>query len=244
MEIFLGTCGWSNPIWNPNGLSWYQEHSRLNAIELNMSFYQLPTADQIEIWTKEAKGLLWSIKVNRSVTHFFRFNDMARKKFTEFRTLFAPLDKNISHYLFQLPPNAHPSMRDEVEDFFYFTGLKERFALEWRNPKWFVKEHIDWAKRLGLTVVSADSPHIPREIINTSGTVFLQLYGRSDWFEHHYSRKELTHIAEMVQKSHCHRMVAFLNNDSSQLKNARALMSIFKGQHTDRDNYSAENNSE
>lgn len=227
MEIIVGTSGWSNPIWNPNGLSWYQDESGLNGVELVMSFYQLPTLEQIRLWAVEGKSLVWSVKVNRSVTHFFRFNGMAREKFLEFRELFSPIDKNIAHYLFQLPPNAHPHMRNEIEDFFHFTGLRERFALEWRNPKWFTEEHIQWAKNLGLTLVSADSPSVPRDMLNTSGTVYLRLHGRSDWFEHHYSRKELSHIAKEVKATGCKRVIAFLNNDSSQLKNARALRAIF-----------------
>ncbi len=230
MEILVGTSGWSNPLWNPNGLQWYQKHSRLSAIELTMSFYQLPTRDQIERWVLEGSGLTWSVKVNRSITHFFRFNHLALEKFHEFRELFGQLDNQISHYLFQLPPNAHPAMRSDIENFVKETGLQARFALEWRNPKWFVKEHVDWASDLGITVVSADSPSIPRDMICTSGTVYLRLHGRSDWFEHHYSRKELAHIAELVQKTGCERVFAVLNNESSQLKNARALFSILKEQ--------------
>jgi uncharacterized protein YecE (DUF72 family) len=232
MQILVGTSGWSNPIWNPNGLLWYQKNSRLNAIELSMPFYQLPTKEQVTTWALEGRSLTWTIKVNRAITHFFRFNDIAREKFLQFRELFAPLDGLVSHYLFQLPPNAHPSHRENIEAFFHFTGLRERFALEWRNPKWFVPEHIEWAQNLGLTVVSADSPSVPRDIINTNGVVYLRLHGRSDWFEHHYSRKELGHIAEQVQRTGCKRVIAFLNNDSSQLKNARALFNIFKGQPT------------
>jgi uncharacterized protein YecE (DUF72 family) len=230
MDILLGTSGWSNPIWNPNGLSWYQKHSRLNAIELNMSFYQLPSKEQIKLWAMEGEKLTWAVKVNRSVTHFFRFNKIAREKFYQFRELFHPLDHRISHYLFQLPPNAHPTIRDEIESFFHYTGLKSRFALEWRNLKWFSNEHLIWAKENQITIVSADSPLVPREIINTSGTVYLRLHGRSDWFEHHYSRKELSHIAGLVKNSACQRLIAFLNNDSSQLKDARTFLSILTAQ--------------
>ena len=230
MEILVGTTGWSNPIWNPNGLPWYVENSRLNAIELNMSFYQLPSHDQIISWADEGKNLEWTVKINRSVTHFFRFNDIAFERFREFKNLFAPLDNQVAYYLFQLPPNAHPTIRKDIEIFFEKSGLGPRFALEWRNARWFSKDHIEWAKSLGITVVSADSSLVPRDIINTSGTVYLRLHGRSDWFEHHYSRKELSRIAISVIESGCHRVIAFLKNDSSQLKNARALLQVFREQ--------------
>lgn len=230
MEILVGTSGWSNPIWNPNGLTWYVENSRLNAIELNMSFYQLPKREQIITWAEEGKQLNWTVKMNRSVTHFFRFNEIAFEKFLEFQELFAPLDDRVAYYLFQLPPNAHPAARDEIEAFFHKSKLGARFALEWRNQRWYSKDHVDWAKSLGITIVSADSSLVPADIINTSGTVYLRLHGRSDWFLHHYSRKELSRIAISVIESGCQRVVAFLNNDSLQLKNARALLQVFREQ--------------
>jgi len=218
MEILVGTSGWSNPLWNPNGLSWYAQNSGLNAIELNMSFYQMPHKDQINAWADEGRNLLWTVKVNRSVTHFFRFNDTALERFFEFKKIFAPLDQKIAYYLFQLPPNAHPAMRKDIESFYHKSKLGERFALEWRNQKWFSKEYIDWAKSLGITIVSADSQIAPREIFMSSKTVYLRLQGRSDWFQHYYSRRELSRISKKIIETGCKRVIAFLDNDSAQLK--------------------------
>jgi uncharacterized protein YecE (DUF72 family) len=228
MEIFIGTSGWSNPTWNPSGLVWYQKHSRLNALELAMPFYHLPTEDQVKEWAHDGHQLLWSIRVNKAVTHLFCFNEIAKEKFLTFRELFLPLDNLVSHYVFQLPPHMHPSNRNIIEDFFRFTNLGSRFALEWHNPKWFTEDNIEWAKKLGLTIASIDSPSLPREIINVGGVVYLRLNGRSDWFLHHYSRRELATIVDNIRKTDCSRVIAFLNNDSCQLKNARALLNIFK----------------
>jgi uncharacterized protein YecE (DUF72 family) len=228
MQIWVGCSGWSNPIWNPNGLLWYKDHAHLDAIELSMPFYQLPTEEQVEEWAKEGQGLVWCVKMNRAVTHFFRFNDIAFDKFSDFLELFKPLDSQVQFYLFQLPPNAHPAMRDDIEKFYSKSGLKHRFALEWRNQRWFNKEYTEWARKLGITIVSADSAYVPRDIICTGDTVYLRLHGRSDWFIHHYSRKELGRIADQVVKTGCSRVFAFLNNESSQLKNARALKAILE----------------
>ncbi len=228
MEIFVGTAGWSNPIWNPGGLKWYQEKSQLNAVELTMSFYQLPTPMQVAEWAQVGKDLAWSVKVNRSVTQLFRFNHTAQEHFAHFRKLFQPLDHLISHYVFQLPPNMHPTMRKGIEAFFIDTGLGSRIALEWRNPKWFMEEQIEWASDLGICLVSADAPSIPRDILCINETVFLRLHGRSDWFLHHYSRKELGHIAQAIRDTGCKKLYAFLDNESAQLKNARAFFSILR----------------
>ena len=145
-----------------------------------------------------------------------------------FFELFSSLDHRIEYYLFQLPPNAHPSTRQEIETFLAHTKLGKRFALEWRNPKWYTKDNLAWAKNLCITVVSADCPQLPADIFCSSDTVYLRLHGRSDWFEHHYSRKELGRMVEKVVDTGCKRFFAFFNNDSSQLKNARALMGLLQ----------------
>lgn len=193
-----------------------------------MSFFQLPTKMHIDEWRNDGKDLRWTVKVNRAVTHLFRFNQTAKEHFAQFRDLFAPMDKLIDYYVFQLPPNAHPSMRDDIEAFLRETRLTSRIALEWRNPKWFTKEHVDWAKSLGICLVSADSPTVPRDIMCVHGTVYLRLHGRSDWFLHHYSRKELNHIAKEIKSTGCKKLIAILDNESAQLKNARAFFSILK----------------
>lgn len=227
MQVLVGTTGWSNPIWNPGGFTWYKENSGLDAVELNMSFYQLPTKEQIIKWAEKTGDISWSVKVNRSVTHFFRFKGHAYDSWAAFADLFSSLDKHVSHYLFQLPPNAHPNIKNDIEEFFHKTNLGNRFALEWRNQKWFSPEHIKWAKDLGITIVSADSPTVPRDIMCTTDTVYLRLHGRSDWFQHYYSRKELSNIVKRVQATNCKKVVAFLNNEAFQLKNARMLKTIF-----------------
>lgn len=228
MQIYVGTSGWSNPLWNPNGLEWYVKNSGLNAIELTMSFYHLPNRYQIEDWATQGKSLLWTIKVHRSITHFFRFNSLALEKFNEFLELFSDLDPFTEYYLFQLPPTAHPTMKNDIEKFFNNFSNKNKFALEWKNQKWFNQEHIKWAKDLGITIISADEPCVPRDVVTTTNTVYLRLHGRSDWFEHHYTRKELGNIALRVKNSNCDRIIAFLNNQNSQLKNAQTLLYTFK----------------
>jgi uncharacterized protein YecE (DUF72 family) len=230
MQIHVGTSGWSNPIWNPNGLEWYVNNSGLNAVELNMSFYHLPHKYQIEEWAEIGKKLLWTVKVNRSITHFFRFNNTAVEKMVEFLELFSSLDHITHYYLFQLPPNAHPNIKNDIENFFKKFKNHKKFALEWKNQRWFSAENMKWAKDLGITIISADAPLVPRDIICTNETVYLRLHGRSDWFEHHYSRKELSNIVKRVIQTKCKRVIALLNNQTSQLKNAQALMYILKNE--------------
>jgi uncharacterized protein YecE (DUF72 family) len=113
MEIYCGTSGWQYS-WNEGGdFDWYIKNSGLNAIELNASFYRFPFPSMIKSWAKKTQlfnpNLRWAIKVNRFVTHVFKFNERAFSTWKKFEKLFEPLEKNIDFYLFQLPPSLKSS---------------------------------------------------------------------------------------------------------------------------------------
>lgn len=151
VEFYVGTSGWFYS-WNANrSLEWYTANSGLNAIELNASFYRFPYPSMIKSWSKKGQGLRWSIKVNRFVTHIYKFGEGAAQSWEKFRSLFAPLDANTDFFLFQLPPSLTPSAMPQIEEFLKKSALGKRFALEVRNPKWFNSEYVDWAAKLGLT---------------------------------------------------------------------------------------------
>ena len=117
MEYFVGTSGWFYS-WNPNGsLDWFVEHSGLNAVELNMSFYRYPYPNMVRSWASKGKKLRWAIKVNRLITHTFKFGERAIQLWEKFHKLFLPLEPCIDFYLFQLPPSMTPKSIPTLEKF-------------------------------------------------------------------------------------------------------------------------------
>jgi uncharacterized protein YecE (DUF72 family) len=226
MQVYVGTSGWMYP-WNKGGtLDWYLNSSRLNAIELNASFYRFPFPNQINAWaTKEGK-LRWAIKVNRLITHQFKFSDGGFSSWQKFIDLFRPLDGNIDHYLFQLPPMMKPTMVPKLEEFIKKAKLAERFALEVRNIAWFDEKWISWATNLGLTWVSLDSPDFPLEIYKTSGDVYERIHGRHSWYSHNYSDKELKEIVHKIVNMKPRKAYVFFNNDTDMLGNAQRMLRL------------------
>ncbi|MDI6807293.1 MAG: DUF72 domain-containing protein, partial [Candidatus Aenigmarchaeota archaeon] len=132
MEIYVGCSGFSYS-WNPNGLEWYVANSGLNSLELNSSFYHFPYPNHIKSWATKGRTLKWSIKVNRLITHVFKFSDRAFATWKKFENLFKPLSENIDFYLFQLLPNTKSNFAPKLEKFIKQAKLEEKFALEVRN---------------------------------------------------------------------------------------------------------------
>ncbi|WP_407425925.1 DUF72 domain-containing protein [Treponema sp.] len=119
-EIFLGTSGYDYPEWKgvfypadlkrKDFLCYYA--TKFNALELNNTFYNMPTADRLLSFYERSEGKLeFSIKANRLLTHEITglvFCDMppaaSSPDFQErFSGIFRPLD-NLFSYIFYLPP--------------------------------------------------------------------------------------------------------------------------------------------
>lgn len=227
-KIFVGTSGWYYD-WNPEkSLDWYIKNSKLNAIELNASFYRFPFPNQVKSWAGKSAKLRWVVKVNRFVTHQFKFGTRAFKTWKKFRNLFKPLDKKIDFYLFQLPPLTTPNSAKTIETFFRKIKLGKRFAMEVRNEKWFQSEWIGWAKKLGLTWVSIDAPELSRDVYKTSDTVYMRIHGRTGWYHHNYSNTELKGIARKIKSAKPKKIYVFFNNNHNMLNNAKRMMEILK----------------
>ena len=105
VNIYIGTSGWSYS-WNlGHSLDWYISESKVNAIELNMSFYRYPYPTMIKSWAKKGRDLAWIIKIHRSITHFKKLSGESYPLFEKFTKLFQELEPAIHYYLLQLPPH-------------------------------------------------------------------------------------------------------------------------------------------
>jgi uncharacterized protein YecE (DUF72 family) len=223
MEALVGTSGWYYS-WNEGGnLDWYLEHSGLNAVELNASFYRFPFPNQVLSWARKGKNLRWSVKVHRSVTHSHRFSEGALGVWERFRNLFTPLDPFVDFYLFQAPPGFRNTER--VLHFAERAGLGERFALEIRNRDLLGDDDACGILREKVLLVSVDSPDFFARIF-PGCVIYLRLHGRTGWYSHDYSREELQELAELMKSYHPARICAFFNNDSNMLGNAQTMREV------------------
>ncbi len=225
MKCLVGTSGWSY-AWNKErNLSWYLENTPFNTVELNASFYRFPFASYIKSWKKAGeKGLRFSIKVHRLITHVHRFKEEAFDVWDKFKALFLEMDEFVDFYLFQLPPSLKPDKKEDILRFIKYTQLKERFALEFRNIEWFSKdiEKVFY----GITLVSVSAPKLPLEIFNTSQKVYMRFHGKTAWYRYTYSQEELLYIYNVVKEKGPEKAYFYFNNDTGMYKNALYMANI------------------
>ena len=226
MQVFVGTSGWYYE-WNKDKtLDWYMANSGLNAVELNASFYRFPFPNQVKSWARKGKALRWVIKVNRLITHRFKFSEKAIESWKRFSALFSIMNRSIDFFLFQLPPSFTSKGRDKIMSFVKKTRTVKKFALEPRHASWYSDEILKWAKSLGLTWVSIDAPEFSREVFKTADSVYVRMHGRTDWYQHDYRTRELRNVAKRAGVVKPERLFVFFNNDHHMLKNAKNMFAI------------------
>ena len=222
MEVFIGTSGWSYN-WNEgNSLEWYVNHTDLNAIELNMSFYRFPFPNMVKSWSKKGKQLAWVIKVHRSITHHKKLSRESYVIFERFQDIFKPLEEYIHYYLLQLPPHF-----DNIDtlDLFIDECRCEKLCIEFRNKSLFNDDIIRWAKKKGVLIVSIDAPNMPEKIMSKR-IIYERIHGRTGWYSHDYSREELLDIKNRILSCNPERIYLFFNNNHAMLENAKDMYNL------------------
>jgi len=223
MEIFIGTSGWSYN-WNEGkSLEWYVNHSGLNAIELNMSFYRFPYPNMVKSWSKKGKQLAWVVKVHRSITHYKKLGKESYAIFERFQDIFKPLEDFVHCYLLQLPPRFN---NIDILDLFIDECKCEKLCVEFRDPSLFNDEIIQWGKKKGILIVSIDAPKMPNTIMSDR-IIYERIHGRTGWYSHDYSREELLGIKNRILSRSAEQVYVFFNNNHAMLENARAMNDLF-----------------
>jgi uncharacterized protein YecE (DUF72 family) len=137
--LYVGTSGFSYPTWKPD---FYPEGTpqkaflrayaeRLPSVELNATFYQLPSEDRLRGWAEQTPpDFRFAVKMNRRATHFGDLSVVGT-----FCERVRVLGDRLGPILVQLPPSRP---RDEGWLELLLTSLDPEleYAFEFRHPSW------------------------------------------------------------------------------------------------------------
>src|SRR4051794_39380886 len=112
IEWHVGCSGWSYRHWRgnfyPQGLPakrWFEHYASVfDTVELNGTFYRLPTEKAVRSWEAQAPpSFYFSAKVSRLITHFKRLRNCEEALQTYLKRI-ELLDTHLGPLLYQLPP--------------------------------------------------------------------------------------------------------------------------------------------
>jgi uncharacterized protein YecE (DUF72 family) len=182
MKIHIGTSGYAYKEWKgkfyPEKVSsgemlrFYSE--RLHTVEINNTFYRMPTEDVLSSWAEQVPdGFVFAFKAPRVITHLKRLRNVSEEVGYLFRTLSA-LGGKLGPVLFQFPGSFradHAALKD------FFALISDvSCAFEFRHPSWLDLEIQDLLRERGHSLCIADTDENPaNEIITTASWGYLRL---------------------------------------------------------------------
>jgi uncharacterized protein YecE (DUF72 family) len=161
-RLWIGTAGWSVPSRYaaeiaPGGSHLERYAKRLNAVEINSSFYRPHQRMTYERWAQcTPPGFRFSVKVPKAMTHEARLAGCG-PLLDRFVAEVSGLGDKLGVLVVQLPPKF--TFEEAVADGF-FRELRARtnapIALEPRNASWFAAEVEEWLAERQIARVAAD----------------------------------------------------------------------------------------
>lgn len=143
----VGCSGWSYAGWR--GLAypaaapastWFAHYAeRFDTVELNTTFYRLPTAQAVAKWRSQAPtGFTYAVKVGRFGSHRKKLRDAEHWLVNHLERV-AALGSCMGPNLLQLPPRWRRDV-GRLDEFLSVAPGGIRWAVELRDPSWL---HVD-----------------------------------------------------------------------------------------------------
>src|SRR4030042_7111833 len=122
LKIHVGTSGYAYKEWkgkfypekipSKEMLRFYS--GRLNTVEINNTFYHMPTESVLTSWAEQVPGdFVFALKAPQVITHLKRLWNVSDETEYFFRTL-SVLDRKLGPVLFQFPKSFranHPALK-------------------------------------------------------------------------------------------------------------------------------------
>lgn len=196
--FYIGTSGFSYPHWRgllyPKGLSsphWLERYAQVfGTVELNATFYQLPTVHAVERWRESTPGgFVFACKGSRYLTHLKRLRDTTSGLERYFSAI-SGLEDKLGPILWQLPPQMSYPDIDRLAAFIDKLPREVRHVFEFRHLAWYTAEIASLLDEYDIAICEHDLLPIPPPRI-TGGFRYLRFHGKSARYSGRYGREGL-----------------------------------------------------
>ncbi|MDF2932717.1 MAG: hypothetical protein K0R36_2048 [Chryseobacterium sp.] len=168
-NISIGCAKWNKtdlkgfyPKGTKDELTYYA--TQFNSIELNATFYGMPTAEQVLTWKEKTPAdFKFFPKITNTVSHFRRLLNID-DVVTQFATAVLNFDEKLGMVFLQLHDNFKPKDYERLEQFVNKWPKEVPLAIELRNTEWFTDEEI-----FDKTCSLFENNNITNIIVDTAG---------------------------------------------------------------------------
>lgn len=231
-RIYVGTSGWHYRHWvgpfYPEGMrpgSFLDYYStRFRAVEINATFYRLPSADTLAAWrTSTPPDMVFACKASRYITHTRKLID-PEGSFSRFFGAVEALGEKAGPVLFQLPPRWHVNV-ERLSDFLDILPAGRRYAFELRDESWLCSAVYETLARhnAALCLYEIAGRRSPIEL--TADFVYVRLHGPGGAYQGSYDGRTLSGWAQRFRgwREAGRDVFCFFDNDDSGYAARNAL---------------------
>ena len=233
-KYYIGTSGWVYPHWRdvfyppklpqPKWLEFYTRH--FPTVELNNSFYRLPSEKAFSNWRDTSPGgFIYAVKVSRFITHIKRLKDVEEPVET-FLSRAHHLEEKLGPLLYQLPPNMHRN-DERLEAFLSLLPRGLRHVVEFRHESWLDEEVFGILRKYNVGFCVFDMPGLACPLIATAEFGYVRFHGSSGLYFSCYSDEELKDWAQKISAlgKDLETVYIYFNNDAQgfAIRNAQTL---------------------
>jgi uncharacterized protein YecE (DUF72 family) len=194
----IGTSGWQYDSWKgpfyPEDidagemLGFYA--GRFDTVEVNNSFYQLPSNKALEHWRDTVPDeFVFAVKASRYITHMKKLKD-PEEPVSTFLNRVELLEGKLGPVLFQLPPRWKQNI-DRLQAFVRVLPGGHRYSFEFRDPSWFDEVVYEVLSEHNMAFCINELEHrlSPKRI--TADFVYVRLHGPGAAYQGEYDNRTL-----------------------------------------------------
>jgi uncharacterized protein YecE (DUF72 family) len=223
-RILIGTSGWSYKHWRgvfyPEALPasrWLSHYIRyFSSVEINGSFYGLPAEHSLTQWHDTVpEDFVFAIKASRYITHMKKLNQ-PQKALQQFMARAERLGDKLGPILFQLPPRWQLNL-ERLAAFLKALPRTHRYAMEFRDPSWWVPQVYELLARHGVAhcIFDLNGRLSPVEV--TADFAYVRLHGPDGPYQGQYGDAALAQWAETCRgwRREGRAVYCYFDNDQS-----------------------------
>jgi uncharacterized protein YecE (DUF72 family) len=228
-DSFVGTSGWRYDHWigtaypgdmrPDDSLGYYAGF--LRTVEVNSTFYGLPSTKSIEAWLAATPpDFVFAVKASRYLTHMKKLKDPDAGLWRFFAAI-QPFGDRLGPVLFQLPPRWRCNA-PRLDAFLDALPPGHRYAFEFRDPSWHNDEIAALLERrnAAFCIFELAGQQSPR--LTTADFAYVRLHGPGAAYQGCYDDRALTRWAGRIARWHAQGLDVYCYFDNDEAGHAFA----------------------
>lgn len=236
----IGTSGWEYDHWRgsfyPADLPkdrWLEHYAaRFDTVELNGSFYRLPSAATFASWARRVPaGFRMAVKASRYLTHVRRLNQPG-EPLDRLWTRAGRLGPHLGPMLYQLPPRWLPNL-ERLAAFLAAVPRGRDQAIEFRDRRWYRPDVLALLEEHGIALCLHDMAGSATDATPVGPFVYVRFHGAGERYGGRYPDSAVEAWADRIVgwQAEGRAVWAYFNNDvgGHAVRDAERLRAAVEG---------------